>query len=480
MKTIFAATAAAAALAALAVPAQAQNWSTAAKQDLKAIHDTLAANSPAPHVERDSAGFRSWLDAGYAQVTALDLNKINNPAAYDYALRAYVGGFRDANIQVLPNWAPPAPWYAVTWPGFSTAWRNNGYVVAYSAGGSKLPPVGAQLTACDKKPIADIAKQRLDRFEGNLNLESDRFKTAPYLLWERANPWIGLVPLKCDFLVNGKKKSYTITPQIGGEAERKAAFMAAAAKPQGIGLEQVNGGYWISLHTLEEGQPWDGLFAQIDGARDAIRNAPVVVIDLRGADAGTAARGYSVINRLWDPVFIQSKQPTSVDMAYRVSPNNRAFYADALARMNANDLYFYQRPRWQQHLNEFDAALAAQQPLLRRNEGAKLTDAVPENPMKSGKIIVLTDYWCTAGCLDMVDILRSLPNVTHAGAPTGADTIFVGHVEAQLPSGQSRIGYGDKAWLDRQRLSYQPFTPSKLYTGDLNNEQAVRAWVAGL
>ncbi len=479
MKMIFAATVAVATLVA-ATGSQAQNWSAAAQQDLQAIHDTLRDNSPAPYVERDSAVFRSWLDAGYAQVRGLDFSKVNNSAAYSYALRAYTGGFRDANIQFVPNWASPPPWFADTWPGFSTAWRNNSYVVAYSMGGSKYPPVGAQLVACDKKPIEQIAQARLDRYEGDLKLESDRYKTAPYLLWNRANPFVGTLPAKCDFLVGGKsKKTYTLNLAFGGDAERRAAFQAAMPKPQGIGMEQWNGGYWISLHSLDEGQPWDGLLAQIDANKAAIRAAPVVVIDLRGSDAGTSARGYAVINRLWDPVFVQSKQPTTVNIAYRVSANNRAYYADALARMNANDLYFYQRPRWTEHLKQFDAALAANQTILQRNEGATMTDAVPANPM-AGKIIVLTDYWCTGGCLDMVDILRSMPNVTHAGLPTGADTIFVGRVEANLPSTFGRVAYGDKAWLDRPRLSYQAFVPTKQFTGNIFDDAAVKTWAATL
>lgn len=478
MKKLFAASAAAVAILAAGASAQAQDWSAAAQQDLKAIHDTLRDNSPAPYVDRDSATFRNWLDAGYAQVRGLDFSKVNNAAAYAYVLRGYTGGFRDANIQLFTS--PTPPWYADTWPGFSTAWKNKGYVVAWSQGGSKYPPVGAQLISCDKTPIENIAKDRLDRYEGDLNLESDRYKTAPYLLWNRANPFVSRLPTKCDFLVNGKsKKSYTLNLAFGGDAERRAAFQAAMPKPQGIGLEQWNGGYWISLHSLDESQPWAGLLGQIEANRDAIRAAPVVVIDLRGSDAGTSARGYAVINRLWEAEFVRSKQPASVNIAYRVSQNNRDFYYYVLDAMNKDDLYFYQRPRWTEHLKQFDAALAAGQPILQRNEGTVMTEAVPANPMM-GKVIVLTDYWCTGGCLDIVDILRSMPNVIHAGLPTGADTIFVGHVEAALPSGNARLGYGDKAWLDRARQSYQPFVPAKQFTGDIFDDAAVKAWVAGL
>ena len=69
MKTIFAATVAAATM--LAAAAQAQDWSAAANQDLQAIHDALRDNAPQVYVERDSASFTTCDNSQASTISAI-------------------------------------------------------------------------------------------------------------------------------------------------------------------------------------------------------------------------------------------------------------------------------------------------------------------------------------------------------------------------------------------------------------------------
>ena len=115
MRTLFAAVIGAAATLS-AVSATAQDWSAAASQDLQAIHDALHDNSPEVYEDRDSAQFRSWLDAGLAAAQKQPLAKVNNVAAYADALKYYTVGFRDANIALDPNWAEQPASFAVIGP----------------------------------------------------------------------------------------------------------------------------------------------------------------------------------------------------------------------------------------------------------------------------------------------------------------------------------------------------------------------------
>jgi len=481
MKTkIFAATVAAATV--FAASAHAQNWSAAAAQDLQGIHDTLRDSSPAAVADRDNAQFKAWLDAGLAQVKALPLNQITNDRGYGYALRAYTGGFRDPNIDAFPIYAPQAPWYAIDWPGFSLAWRGGAYVVAWTTpGDNKQPPLGAKLISCDKVPAETIAMKRLDRFEGNLKLESDRVKTAPYLLWNRANPFVDALVQKCDFDVGGRKRTIQINSQIGGEPLRKQAYEAAAPKPDGIGMEPFAGGFWINLHTMADGQDWNGFTAKLEAARDAIHAAPIVVIDMRGAEGGNLINGYRVANWIWNPDYITANQPRVTQLAYRVSPQNIKFYQEVLAHLQSDDNYYAERPKWESLVASLNQAQAAGQPLFTRDEsGAPVTPA-PENPLK-GKVIVLTDSWCTSACLDMMDLFSKLPNVTQAGGATSVNSIFIGREDILLPSGQGRVSFGGKAWLDRPRNSTTAYTPAAAmtYTGAPGDEAAYKAWVQSI
>jgi len=475
-KTILAITAAVAAFSASA--AGAQTWSQSARQDLQAAHDILRDNSPAAVVDKDSAKFRGWLDTGLQQGLA-NAAKVTGQLGYENVMRGYLTGFRDPNISFVGGVAPLAGWYAAAWPGFATTWSNGAYVVGWSRGGDKLPPIGAKLLSCDKLSAEQLAQQRLDRWEGDLTQAADRARTAPILLWDRANPFAGIPPQKCQFDVAGRKKTYQMAYQSTAEAERRAAWQAALGKAQGGPTMEAwgDGRYWLRLPTFVEGPEWDAFLAQVDQQLPALQSASVVVLDMRGADdAPTSRNGYKLANRLWGPDFVLANQPQVGNAAYRVSPLNRAVYADALNRMRTDVLSYYQVPIWEKMLADFDAALAAGQPVLQRNETRPVQDANATSAMK-GKVVVLTDSFCAAQCLALMDLFTKLPGVTHAGAATAGDTIFVGQTVAPLPSAQGSVAFGNKAWLDRARASGPGYTPTAVYTGRWADEAAVRAFV---
>ncbi len=462
-------------------PVAAQDFRAAAEQDLRAARDFLANNHPATHVEKDSAHFRTWLDQGL-QDSLKGLDRVQGQLAYENIMRNYLTGFRDTNIRFHPGVTELPGYFAAFWPGISTRWSQGKYVVAWSrAGDNKLPPVGAELVSCDRKPADQIAKERLDRYEGDMTQQVDRARTAPFLLWDRGNPYTAALPQKCVFKVGTRNRTFTMNYQPSPEAERRTAYSAALGKPQGgPTMEQWNGGYWLRLPHFREEADWDAFLAQLDSQLQAIQGAPVVVLDMRGADGAPNSRnGYKLANRLWGPDYILANQPQVGNAAYRVSQMNRAVYADAVARMQQDPLSYYQVPIWEKMLAEFDAALAAGQPLLQRNESRAPSGETPPSAMQ-GRVIVLTDAFCANQCLSMMDLFTKLPNVVHAGVPTSGDSIFVGETVAALPSGQGSISFGNKAWLDRPRPSGQGYTPTQAYTGNPADEAAVRAFVQGL
>jgi hypothetical protein len=506
MKTLFAATVIAAALG--AAGAQAQDWSSSAVQDLQAAHDVLRDNSPAPYVDRDSATFRTWLDAGLAKAQALPMGKINNSAAYAYALRYYLRGFHDDNIALLEGGQPL--WFAVGFPGFSTGYRNGQYVVTWSdPAGKGLPPVGAVLVSCDKVPAEDLAQKRLGGFEGDLSLPSGRIRSAPYLLWDRANNMTGPMPEKCDFTVGRGKRTFSIGEQLPNDALQHTAFTSAGAKPEGLSIAPVGqGGYWISAHNLDATTGWDGFLAQVDQNLAAVQAAPFVILDLRGALEGDHRTGQRLTNRLWTPEYFLSKQPTTARVVYRTSQGNKQFYTDTVARLSSDPLTAAQAEPLQAILDKISDAMkagkttldvventvpvaavaqAAPPPSTATAADAAATAAAPPpppppsaaplaNPMK-GRVLILVDSWCSMECLVLVDAVSAMPNVTVAGTPTSASSIFLGNVTAKTPSGRSYVLYGDKAWLDRPRAS-TPLTPQGplAYTGDPGDEAAWKAF----
>ena len=172
--------------------AVAQDFRALAQQDLQAAHDALAANHPAAVAPgAPSEAFRSWIDAGLTEAKG-KVGQVNSGDSHAYLMRYYANGFRDSNIAIRPTYEGLGPFFATSWPGVTTAWRNSEYVVSYVKPGVRnLPPVGSTLIKCGDKTAAQLADERLDRWEGDLTTEAGRVRTAPYLLWNRNNPFTG-------------------------------------------------------------------------------------------------------------------------------------------------------------------------------------------------------------------------------------------------------------------------------------------------
>lgn len=482
-----AASAAALALCVAAAPAAAQNWQAIAQQDLTAARDALKADHPAVVVSGPGDTFRAWVDAGYDQIAA-EIPRVRGARDYFYVLQGYAGGFRDNNIRLSPSYEPLPAWFAAATPNFATAWRDGGYVVSWVKSGVRgLPPLGARVISCDDQPIEEFAQARLDRWEGNLQLEAERVRTAPYLLWDRDNSFAPGVPRQCRFQDGRRQRNFILTTAFTSEDDRRAAWAASVyTAPTPLAVETVDGRGWIHVHTLEADADWTAFYAAVEAQRDLLQGPNGVVIDLRGAsgtDAEATRRGYGLANRLWTVEYTAPRQPEAGTIVYRATPGNREWYAQTLARMEADPLFVAESmPVIEQTraiVAAFDAAIAAGQPSFTLDGRAAAPDTGAANPVQ-GRVVVLIDGGCTGGCLDVVDLLKNLPNVVLAGAPTNADSIFIEATDIRLPSNYGDLSFGHKAWTTRERGHNVPHTPQAPYTGNPTDETAVRAWVNGL
>lgn len=473
--------------------AVAQDFRALARQDLQRSHDELAANHPAPAVPGAASQiFRGWLDAGLRE--SLDLSsRVNSAHSHAYLMRYYAGGFRDLNIQVSPTFDNMGPYFGTSWPGFATGWRDGRYVVTYVKPGTRgAPRVGDVVTSCNVAPIEEFARGKLDRWEGNLDTEAGRVTSAPYLFWNRNNPFTAGVPSQCSFQ-SGRSRPRDIQicpiPVVAGDLE--AAYRATVYMPPAtpLAVETVNGRPWLHVHSFSDSAGWPAFNAAVEAQAATLRGPAGFVLDLRAASGSgensSTARGYGLANRIWTPEFTVSRQPAAGDITYRATQGNRDWYAAALGRMEA-DPYFVQESMFvieqtREIVAAFDAAIAAGRATFTLAGRPAVADTGTANPVQ-GPVIVLVDAGCSGGCLDTLDLLSRLPNVRIAGSTTATDSIFVEPTLLRLPSNYSDLSYGHKAWTSRPRANNQPYTPAAglVYTGNPVDETAVRAWVGTL
>ena len=480
------------ALALCAGSALAQDFRALARQDLHAAHDALRDNHPAAVLPGPaSQPFRSWLDAGLTDALS-KVDQINSGDSHAYLMRYYAAGFRDSNIEITPPFEGMGPYFATSWPGITTGWRNGEYVVTYvKPGVRRAPPVGAVLVECQGKTAEEMAMARLDRWEGDLTTEAGRVRSAPYLLWNRNNQWAGGVPVACKFKVgNRRPRDYTLPRETADKASIEAAYRSTVYMPGEVPLavEQVNGRPWVHVHSFADSAGWDAFNAAIEGQVASLHGPQGFVLDLRGASGqsyNSTTRGYGLANRIWTPEFTVSRQPAAGEITYRATPGNRQWFVDTLGRMEADPRFVQESmpviEETRSVIAAFDAALASGQQTFTLAGRPAVPDTGAANPVQ-GQVVVLVDSGCAGGCLDTLDLLTRLPNVRLVGATTATDSIFIERTDLRLPSNYSDLSYGHKAWTSRQRANNQPFTPAEglVYQGDPVDETAVRTWVGTL
>ncbi|CAN5334155.1 hypothetical protein BH10PSE1_BH10PSE1_19380 [soil metagenome] len=491
MKRMIIAATAVAALALGAGAANAQDFRALARQDLQAAHDQLRANHPAPVVGgAASQTFNGWIDAGLADALG-KAGQANSGDSHAYLMRYYARGFRDSNIGMTPSFEGLSPYFATSWPGFTTAWQGGKYVVSYVKPGTRgAPPVGAVLVDCIGKTAEQIAQEKLDRWEGDLTSEAGRVNTAPFLLWNRNNPFASGMPQTCNFQPGGRgrPRAFTLNPTPPLIADLEAAYRAAVYQPgpTPLAIETVNGRPWLHVHSFADTAGWDAFNSAVVAQGSALRNG--FVLDLRGASGQSytsTARGYGLANRIWTPEFTVSRQPAAGEITYRATPGNRQWYAETLGRMQADPRFVAESApvieETQAIVAAFDAALASGQQSFTLAGRPAVADTGAANPI-AGPVVVLVDSGCSGGCLDTLDLLSRLPNVRIAGSTTATDSIFIEQTTMRLPSNYSDLSFGHKAWTSRQRANNTPFTPAAglAYAGNPTDEAAVRTWVGTL
>jgi len=473
-----------------AAAAHAQDFRALAAQDLVKAEEEIRQNHPAlttQGVANDA--FRGWLDTGLAQAQSF-VPRVNSGDSHAYLMRYYANGFRDPSVRIDPTFDLLGPYFATSWAGVATGWRDGKYVVTYVQPGlRRAPQLGAVVTECNGVPIEQFAKDKLDLWEGDLTTEAGRMYSAPYLLWNRNNPFARGVPQTCKFQSGrGRPRDVNleiqpVSPQAMEAAYRATVFMPGA---QPLAIEDNGGRPWVRVNTLADDADWAGFNAQLEAAAETLRGPNGFVLDLRAASQDeytSIRRAYGVANRIWTPEYTVSRQPAAESVTYRATADNRAWFADTLGRMEADPVFAAENPAVIEETRAvvaaFDAAIAAGQDTFSLQGRPAPADTGAANPVQ-GPVVVLVDQGCAGSCLDLLDLLVQLPNVRIVGAPTSGGSIFVETTTLRLPSNYADLEYGHKAWTGRTRGHLEPFTPSVAYTGNPADEAAVKAWVASL
>jgi len=461
-----------------------RDWGATLRGDAQAFHDDIAANHPGP-VNALDPGFAKRNDAGLA-LALKRAAQVHDYPGYRFAMAAYAAGFDDGHLAAFPS--NDAPVLASRWPGFLTGYDSSGGQVVMTRADDAPLPIGARLVDCDGRRAEALAAANVGAFDGRWFLASRRALRGGRLFVDQGNPFVKR-PARCTFSVGGKPVAVALRWQAidDGTLAKRLADTNQRTR-ESIGAKVLpDGTRWFTLSGFD-GNP-DGadakalvpMIAAMRTDRDALRQAPRIILDLRGNNGGSSDWSLQVAQILWgadavagiaDDSYVEWRPSAAVIETMRHYQQQFDAAPDATPRVKA---YFATM------VDGLTKAQAAGQALWREPSEPSSPKGATSTPVAPLGVPVyfITDTGCGSACLDAVDLWRALGAI-QVGQETSADTLYMDVRNPVLPSGLTRTAVPMKVYRGRPRGSNVPVKPDFAYAGDLRDTGRLAAWIATL
>lgn len=457
-------------------PAADKAWNDLARADVAAAMQLIEANHPGAAPELGDAAFQRLLRTARANAERR-LPLVRDYYGHAALLNGLANDFRDGHIWSNPSFSSSRR----TWAGIVMARRGGQWVVGAQDAGRNDPDLkGATLIACDGVDADAFVAARTGAFYAHPEIEADMAGRAYTLLVDDQNPFVARA-VSCRFrLTSGEAIDHRLNwrPIAARSLEK---FIGETLQPAaaGMGLTTFSGGYWIGVESFSNAAA--AVVTQIGARQEALRAAPMVVVDLRGNSGGNSQYAVEIARVLMGDARVAAAERSTgncTGVYWRVSPDNAA-----ALRKFASELPADRAPEWVAQAQALDRAVSERRifsPDLPSCARAALSPPeparLPGSAMK-GRLILVTDRACFSSCLIATDLFRRL-GALHVGEATDMSTRFMEVREIVLPSGLRTFSTLQKVALGTG--DYGPYTPTVVYPGALNDEVKLKAWVATL
>lgn len=455
--------------------ASADPWAAMTVRDVQAAYELIRDDHPGP-VDPANPAFAARLDTGYAAARA-EAERARSLGDYQRTLRRFVNGFRDNHLRVRFE----AGTDQAMWPGFSVRWDSDDRFVVAVSEEAEAPP-GSEILSCDGEPLAARMERDVLPFIWNPELPHARKAfSANLMIADPQTP----KPVRCSILRTGLDGPVETTlrwrPLNGPDAAHlRRQTNGLVVPPRGI--REIGGVTFISLPGMDADPGLESFLAEVEERAGTLRTRPVLVFDVRGNSGGISTVGYRLLKAFYgdEPInrIVNSFDWTN---AVRATSGNAARYrATADVMLNAGGWSSREIDGVRGTGDRIEAAIAQGDPFLQGGRPAQpLGEWTPPIPF-TGRVFLLTDPACASACLDLVDVMRRLPGVTHVGLQTQADAIYMESRHETLPSGLARLTFGIKVYRNRIRANNEWYEPEVPWPGGEMSDQAIASWLTAL
>ncbi|RZJ41503.1 MAG: hypothetical protein EON86_10225 [Brevundimonas sp.] len=461
-----------------AVPVQAQDaaalWRQMAQADSAAAMKLITDNHPGAQAELGDAAFRRRLVLADTHVRER-LPQVQSFEGYSALMAGLAADFSDGHIWSRPSVAASR----VRWTGILLKREGQVWRVGSVLAAARLPEVqDARLISCDGTEAEAWADARISAFVAGSPNEAQRAEAAGRLLTDDGNPFLKR-PEQCEFeRADGSRQTIAFhwgrSPVAVVQEQINALQKAADA---GYSLTPWAGGSWIRLSGLDSDA--EAVVTAVREAAAQLRDAPSVVLDLRGNGGGDSRYGDAIAAVLFGEARVETAKgrPLGCQGAYwRASPDNIAalkVQRDEMAGGNPDTA-----ARLGEVIAGMEASAAGGESFWPHLPDCAATAALRDTQTRATlnrKVIVVTDRHCFSSCLMTVDLFRRL-GALHVGEATDSSSRYMEVRTIVLPSGLRDFSTLQKVAVGLP--DFGPYTPDIPYPGAMADDAALKAWVA--
>jgi hypothetical protein len=454
-----------------------RRWSPIAAQDVEAAYILLRDNHPGAAPELHDLAFQQRLNVAHA-LALKRAHAVTSYQGYLFVLAGFATDMGDKHIWSRPTFVVNLP----RWAGIIVSKRGNTWTVT-DTDTEQNALLGASLLSCDGQNVEDLARTNLGGFHAVWSVGAQQIQYSPWLLVDEGNPFINR-PKACVFERDAKRETVMLDwRRITRENLLPRIKKAVGAGAAGFGVRRAGDGYWIALQDLQSDQA-RGVVKAVEDQKAMLRQAPFVVLDLRGNGGGSSVMGRQIAASLLGQAAVDARLvPMSEncggpDGDWRASEGN----IKQLEFLQTVPLITQGGPEIKQMVETTlrDAREARAQG--KDFSGSLTCPVVPFKPpaaqapsLMMGRLILLTDSLCFSSCLAVTDDFRTL-GAFHIGQTTDAATHFVDVREQYLPSGYSMFSTLESV-DPGSPVQVGPFAPQLTYDKDIADTTALEAWV---
>jgi hypothetical protein len=456
-----------------------QRWSPIATQDVEAAYRLLRDNHPGAAPELNDLAFQLRLKNAHA-LALQRARTVSSYLGYLFVLAGFATDIGDKHIWSRPTFVVNLP----RWAGIIVSKRGDAWIVTDTET-DQSTVLGASLISCDGEAVQDLARKNIGGFHAVWSVGAQQIQNAPWLLIDEGNPFITR-PKACVFEHNSQRETVTLDwVRIKRENLLPRVKKAIGAGAAGFGVRRVGQGYWIALQDLQSDHA-RAVVKAVEEQKAALREAPYVILDLRGNGGGSSVMGRQIAASLLGAAAADARLGTVTEAAcggpdgtWRASEGN----IKQLEFLQAAQFVVQGGPEIKKMMQD---TLRAARAAFARGKAFSASINCPIEPPKppaatqppslmKGRLILLTDNLCFSSCLAVTDDFRTL-GAFHIGQTTDAATRFVDVREQYLPSGYSM--FSTLQSVDPGGASQVgPFEPVLAYNGDIADTTTLEAWV---